>query len=69
MSALSLLYFNVGSPNLCSLSWYGNFLHVETSLLARKDRTLDGGGVMLLIHKHVSHMPITELENGSESVW
>ena len=31
----------------------------------RKDRTLDGGGVMLLIHKDISHMPITELENES----
>ena len=31
----------------------------------RKDRTLDGGGVMLLIHKDISHMPITELENDS----
>ena len=35
----------------------------------RKDRTLDGGGVMLLIHKDISHMPITELEKDSESVW
>ena len=35
----------------------------------RKDRTLDGGGIMLLIHKDISHMPITELENDSESVW
>ena len=35
----------------------------------RKDRTLDSGGVMLLIHKDISHMPITELENDSESVW
>ena len=35
----------------------------------RKDRTLGGGGVMLLIHKDISHMPITELENDSESVW
>ena len=24
---------------------------------------------MLLIHKDIPHMPITELENGSESVW
>ena len=24
---------------------------------------------MLLIHKDISHMPITELENGSESIW
>ena len=35
----------------------------------RKDRTLDGGGVMLLIHKDISRMPITELENDSESIW
>ena len=35
----------------------------------RKNRTLDGGGVMLLIHKDISHMPFTELENDSESVW
>ena len=34
----------------------------------RKDRTLDGGGVMLLIHKDISHMPITEMENDSEAV-
>ena len=38
-------------------------------MVYRKDRTLDGGGVMLLIHKDISHMPITELENDSESVW
>ena len=25
--------------------------------------------MMLLIHKVIPHMPITELENGSESVW
>ena len=24
---------------------------------------------MLLVHKYISHMPITELENDSESVW
>ena len=35
----------------------------------RKDRILDRGGVMLPIHKDISHMPITELENDSESVW
>ena len=35
----------------------------------RKDRTLDGGGVMLLIHKDIPHMPITELEKKSKSVW
>ena len=35
----------------------------------RKDRTLDASGVMLLINKAISHMPITELENDSESVW
>ena len=38
-------------------------------IVYRKDRTLDGGGVMLLIHREISHMPITELENDSESIW
>ena len=35
----------------------------------RKDRNLHGGGVMLLIHMDVPHMPLPELENDSESVW
>ena len=35
----------------------------------RKDRNLHGGGVMLLIHKDLPHMPLSELENNSESVW
>ena len=35
----------------------------------RKDRALDGGGVMLLLHKDISHMTIAELENDSESSW
>ena len=35
----------------------------------RKDRNNHGGGVMLLVHKDISHMPITELENDSESIW
>ena len=38
-------------------------------MCTEKDRNLDGGGVMLLIHKDISHMPITELENDSESIW
>ena len=29
----------------------------------RKDRNIHGGGVMLLVHKDISHMPITELGN------
>ena len=35
----------------------------------RKDRNIRGNGVMLLVHKDISHMPITELENDSESIW
>ena len=35
----------------------------------RKDRNIHGGGVMWLVHKDISHMPITELENDSESIW
>ena len=34
-----------------------------------KDRNLHGGGVMLLIHKDVPHMPLSELENDFKSVW
>ena len=37
--------------------------------LYRNDRTLDGGSVMLPIQKNISHIPITELEHDSESVW
>ena len=35
----------------------------------RKDINIHGGRVMLLVHKDISHMPITELENNSESIW
>ena len=35
----------------------------------RKGRNLHGGGVMLLIHKDIPHMPLSEIENDSESVW
>ena len=35
----------------------------------RKDRILNGGGVMLLVYKNIPHMPLTELDTNSESVW
>ena len=35
----------------------------------RKDRNLHGGGLMLLIHKDIPHMTLSELKNDSESVW
>ena len=34
-----------------------------------KDRNLHVGGVMLLSHKDIPHMPFSELEYISESVW
>ena len=34
----------------------------------RKDRNLHGSGVVLLVHKDIPHMPLSELENDSESV-
>ena len=37
-------------------------------IIFRKDRNLHGGGVMLLIHKDISHMALSEQENDSESV-
>ena len=44
-------------PDSCSYNAY------------RKDRDLHSGGVMLHIHKEMPHMPLTELENDSGSVW
>ena len=35
----------------------------------RKDRNIHGGRVTLLVHKDISYMPVTELENDSESIW
>ena len=42
---------------------------IKMSCFHRKDRNIHSGGVMLLVHKDISHMPITELENDSKSVW
>ena len=35
----------------------------------RKDRNLHGGKVMLLIHKDIPYVTLSELENDSELVW
>lgn len=35
----------------------------------RKDRSLNGGGVMLLVKENIDHMPMADLDNGSEAVW
>ena len=35
----------------------------------RNDRTLHGGGVLLLVKSDIQQMPVDELTNGSESVW
>ena len=44
-------------PETCTYSVY------------RKDRNIHGVGVMLLVHKDISHMPVTDLENDLESIW
>ena len=52
--------------------FYCNFRTLPGNLpisVYRKDRNTHGGGVMLLVHKDISHMPITELENDTESIW
>ena len=46
-----------------SISTSEFFLETCPYNVCRKDRNSRGGGVMLLIHKDISHMPITELEN------
>ena len=54
----------IGSTNTTSE------LFPETCMYSvyRKDKNTHGGGMMLLIHRDISHMPIMELENNSESV-
>ena len=52
-----------------SISTSDYFLETIPYSVYRKDRTLDGGGVMLFIHKDIPHMPFTEMETKSESFW
>ena len=52
-----------------SIATSGLFPETCPYSVLRKDRNIHGGMVMLLVHKDISHMPITELENGSESIW
>ena len=44
-------------------------MSVQCIQKGQKPSWYDGGGVMLLIHKDIPHMPLSELENDSESVW
>ena len=53
----------------CSIATSKLFPETCPYSVYRKDRNIRGGGVMLLVHKNISHMPITELENDSESIW
>lgn len=45
------------------------FLDILNYDVYRNDRTLHGGGVMLLVNKSLNAMPLYIFENGSESVW
>ena len=45
------------------------FLETCPYIAYRKDRNIHGGGVMLLVHKDISHMPITELETTRNQFW
>ena len=73
-----LAYLDFHQPQIVAIQETKIYSSISTSELFpetcpsnvyRKDRNSKGGGVMLLIHKDISHMPITELENDSESVW
>lgn len=45
------------------------FLDILNYDVYRNDRTLHGGGVMLLVNKSLNAMPLYIFENGSESDW
>ena len=73
-----LAFLEVHQPHVVAIQETKNDSSIATSELFpetcqynvfRKDRNLHGGGVMLLIHKDIPHMPLSELENDSESVW
>ena len=75
LELLALLYFH--QPHIVAIQETNIDSSIATSELFpescpcdvyRKDRNLHDGGVMLLVHKDISHTPITELENNSESV-
>ena len=46
-------------------NYFRNLLHTAST---EKIEPLNGGGVMLLVHKDIPHMPLTELDNSPESV-
>ena len=73
-----LAFLDFKQPHIVAIQETKTDSSIETSELFpescpynvyRKDRNLHGGGVMLLVHKDISHKPVTELEINSESVW
>ena len=73
-----LAFLEVHQPHVVAIQETKNDSLIATSELFpetcqynvfRKARNLHGGGVMLLIHKDIPHMLLSELENDSESVW
>ena len=73
-----LAFLNIHNPHIVAIQETKIDSSIATSELFpetcsckifRKDRNLHDGGVMLLIHKDIPHMPLSERENDSESVW
>ena len=73
-----LAFLDVHNPHIVAIQEKKNDSSIATSELFpetcpyniyRKDINLHGGRVMLLIHKDIPHMPLSALENDSESVW
>ena len=66
-----LAFLDYHKPDIVGIQETKHYSSISTSELFpdscpynayRKDRNLNGGGVMLLIHKEIPHMPLTELE-------
>ena len=72
-----LAFLEVHQPHAVAIQGTKIYSSIATSELfpetcqynvSRKDRNLHCGKVMLLIHKNIPHMLLSELENDSESV-
>ena len=66
-----LICLNIQGASSIEHTIYGHVLGHKGGGGARAPSApwLDPPLVMLLVHKDISHMPITELENDSESIW
>ena len=63
------LWFKSSHQKESNFNFFGMQPCLRPALVYGAQNLGNGGGVLLLVHKDISHMPITELKNDSESIW